>query len=192
MNKRQMQKEKRREEILLAALDLFFQRGYSDTKISDIAQAANMSVGLLFHYFDSKEKLYEELIKLGLNGPQSVMPTQDSDPVDYLECTVNRLFTAIKSNPQVAKMFALMSHAQYNDSSPEGVKELISGSDIISPTIALLEKGQQDGGIRAGNPHALAIAFWMSIQGIAEELAKHPDAPCPDGEWIVDIVRRKR
>lgn len=191
MNKRQLQKEKRREAILLAALDLFFQRGYSDTKISDIAKAAEMSVGLLFHYFDSKEKLYEELIKLGLNGPQSVMPTPESEPIDYLERTVERLFTAIKENPQVAKMFALMSHAQYNDSSPESVKKLISGSDIISPTIILLEKGQQNGTIRAGNPHALAIAFWMSIQGIAEELAKHPEAPCPDGEWIIDIVRRK-
>ena len=65
VNKRNDQKQQRRLQILGVALDLFIRRGFSATKISDIAHAADMSVGLLFHYFPSKEALYEELIKLG-------------------------------------------------------------------------------------------------------------------------------
>lgn len=61
-------KERRRQEILYAALELFVTKGYAATKITDIAKSANMSRGLMFHYFESKEKLYEELIRMGLEG----------------------------------------------------------------------------------------------------------------------------
>jgi AcrR family transcriptional regulator len=65
---RKEQKEKRRQEILCAALELFVSRGYAATKITDIAAQANMSTGLMFHYFESKEKLYEELIRMGVEA----------------------------------------------------------------------------------------------------------------------------
>ena len=68
MGIREEQREKRREEILAAGLDLFIRKGYVATKISDIAAQVGMSVGLLFHYFQSKENLYEELIKYGIQG----------------------------------------------------------------------------------------------------------------------------
>ena len=51
--------------------------------------------------------------------------------------------------------------------------------------------GQREGTVRAGDPTALSIAFWAAIQGIAEELAVYPDMPCPEPEWIVDIVRKR-
>lgn len=66
---RNEQKEKRRQEILNSGLDLFIHKGFTATKISDIAKKAKMSVGLLFHYFKSKEHLYEELIKFAMSGP---------------------------------------------------------------------------------------------------------------------------
>ena len=49
METRKEQKEKRRQEILLAGLDLFVTKGYAATKITDIAKQAGMSTGLLFH-----------------------------------------------------------------------------------------------------------------------------------------------
>ena len=65
--KRQEQKEYRKQEILYAALDLFVKKGYAATKITDIAEKVSMSVGLLFHYFESKEKLYEEALVIMCN-----------------------------------------------------------------------------------------------------------------------------
>ena len=50
MNKREEQKEERRNKILEVSLNLFVEKGFAGTKISDISAAANMSAGLFFHY----------------------------------------------------------------------------------------------------------------------------------------------
>ena len=65
---RKEQKEFREKQILFKALELFVIKGYSETKISDIADSLNISIGLLFHYYKSKEQLYLELIKIGIDG----------------------------------------------------------------------------------------------------------------------------
>ena len=77
---RKEQREKRRQDIMVAALDIFIRKGYSGAKIQDIAQAVGMSVGLLFNYFESKEKLYEELIKLGITHPKTMLENIEGDP----------------------------------------------------------------------------------------------------------------
>lgn len=191
MNKRTEQKEKRRLEILSAALDLFIHNGYTATKISDIAKKVNMSVGLLFHYYESKEKLYIELIKLGAQGPESVMSCPQSEPLAFFKMVAEQIFGYIKCDPFVAKMFVLMSQAQYNDATPESVKHIISQINSVEASIPIIEAGQRNKTIREGNPYALAIAYWSAIQGIAEVIALQPDSPYPESEWIVDILRRK-
>lgn len=191
MGIREEQKEKRRNEILEAGLDLFIRKGYTATKIKDIAERVGMSVGLLFHYFASKEVLYEELIKIGVSGPMSVMENTNMEPLAFFEITAEQIFKFIKEEAFVAKMFVLMSQAYYNDAAPEGVKEIITGFDIYKPTILLIQKGQENGTIKEGNPYALAIAYWCAIQGIAEQLAQNPEVPCPESDWIIDILRRK-
>ena len=55
-------KEARRDQILMAALKLFGSKGYQNTSISDIAQRADLSKGLLYNYFESKEELLNEVI----------------------------------------------------------------------------------------------------------------------------------
>jgi len=50
-------KQKRREQIILTALEGFAKRGYHRTSISDIAKTAGISKGLIYNYFDSKEDL---------------------------------------------------------------------------------------------------------------------------------------
>jgi len=69
---RKEQKEERRKAILMTALNLFVKRGYYETKIADIAEAVPMSTGLLFHYFESKEELLLELVKMGAGATSSV------------------------------------------------------------------------------------------------------------------------
>lgn len=191
MSVRKEQKEKRREEILAAGLDLFIRKGYAATKVSDIAECVGMSVGLLFHYFESKEKLYEELIKLGISGPMGIMATSDMEPIEFFRIAAEKIFNYIRTEPFAAKMFVLMSQAFYNEAAPQSIKDLLQIFDIYTPTTVLIRKGQANGTIREGDPNALAIAYWCSIQGIAELVALKPDTPCPESDWIVDIIRRK-
>lgn len=53
--------------ICETALGLFAQNGYHATPISQIAKEANMSKGLLYNYFESKEELLTSIIDNGFN-----------------------------------------------------------------------------------------------------------------------------
>ena len=188
---RDEQREKRRNEILEAGLDLFIRKGYASTKVSDIAEHVGMSVGLLFHYFESKEKLYEQLIIYGVSGPMEAMAPTDKEPLAFFETAAEQILGYIRTSSFTAKMFVLMSRAFYDDAAPQGVKEILKGFDIYTPTAMLIKKGQDNGTIREGDPYALGIAFWCSIQGVAQQLAIDPEMPFPESSWIVDIIRRK-
>jgi len=191
MTTRNDQKEQRREEILYAGLDLFIRKGFTGTKIKDIADRVGMSVGLMFHYYESKEALYEELIRYGVSGPMQTMAPTELEPLAFFEATAKQLIDYIRTQPFVAKMFVLMGQAVISEDVPAGVKEILSGLDVYTPTARLIEKGQQNGTIRSGDSMALSLAFWCAIQGIAEQYAMFCDAPCPESEWIVDIIRNK-
>ena len=190
MNKRQEQKEQRREKILSVSLDLFIRKGYNATKISDIAEKVDMSMGLFFNYFESKEKVYEELVDIGLVGTKRFIEFDQENPLAFFETASIMVFTMLKENPGSAKIFVLMAQAQHNEYAPEAVKEMLLKVDNIELSISLIEAGQKKGTIREGNAKALSTAFWCSIQGIAEQLALHPDTNPPEANWIVDILRK--
>lgn len=50
-----MKSDDRREQLLLAGGELLGQRSYEDVSIEEIAQAAGISKGLLYHYFPTKK-----------------------------------------------------------------------------------------------------------------------------------------
>lgn len=183
------QKEHRKKEILDAALDLFVSKGYMETKISDIAQKVSMSVGLLFHYFESKEKLYLDLVKIGLEGTKYPLNIKFKNAITYFEKFTEELFLAMQSQPSIAKMFVLMAGAQRSEGTPTEVKKIVSQVDTIEQFIPIIQQGQKEGTIRKGDARALSMAYWCSIQGIAEQYASNAEIQLPNPEWIVDIVR---
>jgi len=188
---RSEQKEKRREEILTAGLNLFIRKGYSATKTIDISQAAGISEGLLFHYFETKEKLYEELIKIGISGPRNFMSNIEGEALHFFETAAKEIFDYIETVPFAGKMFVLMKQAEYNDAAPESVKTLLSNNENFTFSIEKIREGQKSGTIREGDPAALALAFWGAVQSIAEQALLMPENPIPESEWIVDIIRNK-
>jgi len=50
--------EKRRSQIMAAAMDAFSERGFHDTKISDIAQRLSMGHGTFYRYFRNKRDIF--------------------------------------------------------------------------------------------------------------------------------------
>jgi len=56
-------KEQRPEEILQAALEEFIAKGYAGTRLEDVAKRAGISKGLVYVYFDTKEKLFKAVIR---------------------------------------------------------------------------------------------------------------------------------
>ncbi|MGM7698966.1 TetR/AcrR family transcriptional regulator [Microbacterium sp. A84] len=55
------QKEMARRNLVAAATSLFADRGYRDTSIDDIAAAAGTSRATVYSYFDSKERILDQL-----------------------------------------------------------------------------------------------------------------------------------
>lgn len=191
METRKEQKERRRQEIICAALELFVSKGYAATKITDIAKRVNMSTGLLFHYFESKEKLYEELVRLGLEGTKYPQNQGCSHAIDFFVQFTTQLFTYMRQQPVLAKMFVLMAEAQRNEGTPPHIREIAMQVNTIEQFVPIIEWGQQEGTIREGDPQVISNAFWCSVQGIAEQYAVNQDIDLPDAEWMVDIVRKR-
>ena len=176
MTSREQQKEQRRKQIIFKALELFSTKGYSDTKIGDIAKAVDMSAGLMFHYFESKEQLYEELVKMGAQAASMPQQMRYENPVDYFSGFLGALFGYIKEQPWVFQMFVLMNQARTSGAIPQHIKDIAMSVDQIERSAEIIREGQKEGYFREGDPYALSFAFWSSVQGIMEQLAAFPEA----------------
>ena len=193
MSTRAEQKEKRRWEILEAALDQFIRRGYAATKIADIADKAGMSAGLMFHYFESKEALYVELINLGVSAPrQMVEGLAEVEPLAFFAKCAEQTLQFAASSPFTAKMFVLMGSAYYSEGIPEEARAIAMTANFYRDFVPLIERGQASGTIRQGDPLSLCTTFWTAIQGSIEAYALNPELPLPEAEWLVDILRAKK
>jgi len=55
--------DRRREQMLQAALEVIAARGYADTRIADVAERAGVSPALVIYYFKTKDQLLTEAIR---------------------------------------------------------------------------------------------------------------------------------
>ncbi|MCC5816692.1 MAG: TetR/AcrR family transcriptional regulator [Leptospira sp.] len=53
-----------REELLRKAFQLFARKGYSKVTIRELAKELEVSTGTLYHYFENKDVLFEQMVKL--------------------------------------------------------------------------------------------------------------------------------
>jgi AcrR family transcriptional regulator len=63
---RKRRKEARPSELTAAALSLFVEKGFSATRLEDVASRAGVSKGTLYLYFDSKDALFKAVIQEGI------------------------------------------------------------------------------------------------------------------------------
>src|SRR5688572_23691931 len=59
-----LQVDERRAQLLALGLQLFTDHTYDELSIDDIAGAAGISKGLLYHYFPSKRDYYVEVVRM--------------------------------------------------------------------------------------------------------------------------------
>lgn len=193
MSIRDEQKEQRRALIIDKAIELFAKKGYSDTKIGDIAKAADMSVGLMFHYFESKEKLFEEIVRYAANATNTPRELNFENPIDYFEGFLKVMMQYAKEHTQAIYLFVIMGRIQHSEEIPPHIKEIAAGVDQIEQSAEVIAAGQKYGYFREGDPYLLAFTFWSSIQGIMERLASAPELTesgrLPETDWIIDIIR---
>lgn len=72
--------DERRAQLLELGLKLFGTRAYDEVSIDDIAAAANVSKGLLYHYFGSKRAFYVAIVRDAAERlTDAVVPPDDED-----------------------------------------------------------------------------------------------------------------
>ena len=61
-----LKSERTRQRILDAAARTFRNKGFTGTTLNDIANAAQLRAGSIYYHFDSKERLLEEVLDIGI------------------------------------------------------------------------------------------------------------------------------
>jgi AcrR family transcriptional regulator len=85
--------ERTRQRILDAAAVAFRERGFAATRLSDIADRAELQAPSLYYHFSSKEELIEEVLSLGVKRTfeqvkQAVADVPEDDPIGRLRAAV--------------------------------------------------------------------------------------------------------
>ena len=96
----------RRQELLGIAAGLFAEKGFKNTTVRDIADAAGILSGSLYHHFDSKEAMVDEILSTfqeELFGKYDDILRSTADARTKLEQAVRVSFEAIDQHrPEVA------------------------------------------------------------------------------------------
>jgi AcrR family transcriptional regulator len=80
----------RRAQLLEVAAQRFGQRPYEQVSVEDIADAADVSRGLLYHYFPGKRSLYVAVIRAGIDRLiDATTPPDDLPPGEQLRYSLD-------------------------------------------------------------------------------------------------------
>ncbi len=168
----QRMRDERREQILAAGLRVFAARGLAATKIGDIARAAGISHGLLYHYFRSKEDVYLEIIRGALermNAAALGLERSPLAPADKIRIAFRELVRGFEENEDAARTFLLIAEASASEATPAAVRAVIEKQRRIPYQVVarILKAGQRSGSIRKGDPEELSLLFWVIVRGLA-------------------------
>lgn len=195
-NKEQNQqiRDERREEILRAALKVFACKGLAAAKISDIAHAAGLSHGLVYHYFRSKDEIFTELVRKAFESSLGIFAYAaqgEGDPLERLRSMTETILSGAFEG-ESPYYFLMIIQAYTSDSVPREVKDLAKEMELqyqeyLTP---LVVEGQKLGRIAAGDPQAMVIAYLSVIQGLAVlKMQGGEEIPIPDADILLRLFQ---
>jgi len=174
-------REVRKERIREEALRQFAEKGLFAARIQDIATGANMSQGLLYHYYPSKDAIFVDLISDALektNEAAAGVKNMDLSAKEKILFSLRTLFHTIETSQRFRETCRFIAQA-VNSSAipPEGKAMLEEKRDLPYQIMKeIMEEGQKEGTVVEGDARALAVLFWTSINGLAIYRATREDA----------------
>jgi AcrR family transcriptional regulator len=108
--------------ILDAATRLFARHGYERTSTTAIAREAGVSQGIIFHYFETKEKLFWAIVFKGAAEQKKIFEKviKQTDPVEKLRLSGKIMAQIAEEYPDLNEILA--RHTILMDLTPEKVK----------------------------------------------------------------------
>ncbi len=186
-------REEQRERILEAAKAIFAHKGFSETKMSEIAAAANVSYGLAYHYFANKEAIFTTLLQYALQGVLELMQrarVQPGTPWDRLRWLTSEILLGAQDEPEYEM---LVLQVLTNTAVPRETHELVlQESQLTHEALKqLIVEGQAAGEVVAGDPDRLTTTFEWCIQGMVFGISYwgYEPARLPDVESVLRMLK---
>ncbi|WP_067672760.1 TetR/AcrR family transcriptional regulator [Nocardia miyunensis] len=104
----------RRGQIVAAAIDLLVERSYDQIHIRDVAQRAQVALGTLYRYFESKEHVYATALLEWVRPMHEPSPHPGKDAATRLRSKLHLLVAANKKYPN----FLAMQHSLHASTNP--------------------------------------------------------------------------
>jgi len=157
LSRKERDRLRNKEAILEAAVHLFAQKGFAETKLEDVAALAEFGKGTLYNYFKNKDDLLLSAFDYAVENVLNFLYEQLAsvwDPLDRISLIANSQFNYYRSNSDFMNVImtnqqVLMNHAR-SRSVFERFQEL--KKLIVFEMQAAIDAGQ----LRPGNPQHYA------------------------------------
>ena len=163
MPRRERERLRHRALILDADIELFSEKGYQNVSVQEIARRAEFSVGALYSFFESKERLYESLVLSVAEEHHARLLAalrREGEASAVLRGYVaerGRLFT---DNIKLVRLYFSETRAlgsPMQSAVCEKVHELYH--ELVLEAASVIERGVREGAFREGDPYHMAVAL---------------------------------
>ncbi len=159
----------RRGELLALAARMFAERGLRATTVRDIADAAGILSGSLYHHFDSKESMVDEILREFLDslfGRYRAIVAQHLGPRATLEAVVVASFEAVDQQHDAVAIYQNEARHLADQDRFGYIRDRLAEFRTLWQTI--LRDGMADGTFRADLDVDLAYRFlrdtvWVAV-----------------------------
>lgn len=133
--------EQRKEEILVAAVKIFAERGYQVADTQAIADLAQVGKGTLYRYFPTKEELFRQALKsqmkvLIIRLKQAL--TQENHPLLRVRAVMLAYFKFFDDYPEITELF-VQERAEFGRTSPSSYHESFREYGDVNTWVSIFE-----------------------------------------------------
>lgn len=159
-----------REKIKTSATQLFAQRGFAATNVQEIADLSEISIGLLYKYYKTKDELFGELVGNALAGIENLVEyfSDFSEPRKTFMNFINLIYQDMIKDDEFSNLLILMTQAAFANSAIVTQDEITElDVKVLTAMSNLIARGQECGDFCEGDTYAMATQFFATIQGLA-------------------------
>lgn len=170
-----MEKQKTKQRILDAALELFSTQGFEATSIAQIADAVGVRKASLYSHFDSKQDILDRLIESIMEdyAKHSVRSLADRigdelDPDGVVRLVTEQIRYTVHDE-HVSRARKMLTIEQYRNPQLAELKTKQSYTDVLAFAEALMERLVSEGKLKPLDTQMMAAQFafpisvWMSL-----------------------------
>jgi len=156
----------RRRQILDAAVRVFAHQGFHRCRVSDIADEAGVAYGLVYHYFNSKDQVLNELFterwSLLLAAIDEVDARQDLEAREKLAAVATFIIDSYRHDPDLMKVIIVEVTRAANTFARTHLTEIRRAYDGITKIVS---DGQARGTFRRDvDPEFASMWFYGAIE----------------------------